>query len=1272
MGEDFVYVYMKNGKCGFFPVSVLSSMKVSKVDADNTQHSDYRTQTIITSDTTLSISLSEIDSIVFVNKEVKPFPNTESEIRESIDLTNRIAEETNLRMDSLKEVGITDICIILDEIRRIDGVVFADVSTTQSIIHIIQKDGICINHLLNTCKLIPNEDYEQEITQLKGSALSPHRMNEIEENESIFIPQQGKALILAPFQDFFYKQINYWKEQLGRLYDVEDYVFLNEKADITKFKGDYLSQFDFILIDTHGANETLEVLKSDKDNLWYKKTFELYAPEKFTTALASRTEYSYDTVDDLVNKTKKLSWNQIILVHEDESNEVYLAMDKSFIEGHSFDGKIVFASACQSAKDRTSSTSLMKAFIDNGATIYIGFRETISPALAGDFNNGLLGFLTHGVSFGDFNKYWINSKYVAKVKESAIDCKYNEPIETLDPNLYTYKINPKYENYEIFLKNPYPSLNLPVIENGEIIFEWNTELEECSTIVHSIEEENDNFYSLNNNFTFKLNSDLYIDGNLYKHIIGKKNISVPVAEFSAGGHKWQISCYLEDSYGDKVCTYSSGLQDFTIPEPVVSSSESYAVYKAGTLTFYHDQLKNSRGGSVYGLNTGENFPDWGHYHRNDISKVVFDKSFANARPSTTSWWFYIFNLTTIENIEYLNTSEVTNMKGMFYACRNLTTLDVSNFNTRNATNMAYMFYECNNLTSLDLSNFKTENVTDMSQMFGACTNLTTLNVSNFNTAKVTDMACMFYRCNNLKFIDVGNFNTTNVTDMHMMFYHCKKLTSLDASNFKTENVTDMANMFDWCENLTALDVSKFNTAKVTNMANMFTDCSKITVLDVSKFNTKNVTNMYWMFRGCSNLTSLDVSNFDTRNVTDMSVMFDGCSSLTSLDVSSFDTRNVTNMNRMFDGCSSLTSLDVSSFDTRNVTNMNRMFAWCRHLASLDVSSFDTRNVTDMTEMFHGSSSLYTLDVSNFNMASCEKSESIFGYCYGLNTLAVSSAMENLDENACELVGYYAPCTIIAPYGFNFGVDTSGESFTWKSGYFKLGSGNTSILSFTVNGVSFKMVAVEGGTFMMGASDYDYEALSIDKPQHQVTLSSYYIGQMEVTQELWNAVMGTNPSHFKSSNKLPVECVSWDDCQRFISKLNNLTGETFSLPTEAQWEFAARGGNYSNDYIYSGSNSVDYVAWYNDNSGGKTHNVANKVPNELGLYDMSGNVAEWCQDYLGDYSSNSQTNPSGPSSGSTRINRGGHWNSVPASCLVYKRKYAKPGDKYNSIGLRLVL
>ena len=230
------------------------------------------------------------------------------------------------------------------------------------------------------------------------------------------------------------------------------------------------------------------------------------------------------------------------------------------------------------------------------------------------------------------------------------------------------------------------------------------------------------------------------------------------------------------------------------------------------------------------------------------------------------------------------------------------------------------------------------------------------------------------------------------------------------------------------------------------------------------------------------------------------------------------------------------------------------------------------------------------------------------------------------------------------------------------------------LEFNVKGVRFVMVPVEGGTFTMGATaEQGKDADKDEKPAHEVTLSSYYIGQTEVTQELWTAVMGSNPSKFKGrGSNLPVEKVSWKDCQRFIENLNAATGKQFRLPTEAEWEYAARGGNKGKGYKYSGGNDIDAVAWYDDNSASGTHPVATKAANELGLYDMSGNVWEWCQDRYGKYEKGAQTNPTGATSGSCRVCRGGSWYGSARRCRSSNRDISEPSVSHNGLGFRLAL
>ena len=223
-----------------------------------------------------------------------------------------------------------------------------------------------------------------------------------------------------------------------------------------------------------------------------------------------------------------------------------------------------------------------------------------------------------------------------------------------------------------------------------------------------------------------------------------------------------------------------------------------------------------------------------------------------------------------------------------------------------------------------------------------------------------------------------------------------------------------------------------------------------------------------------------------------------------------------------------------------------------------------------------------------------------------------------------------------------------------------------------DGISIEMVKVEAGSFDMGATPEMKSPYKDEKPVHRVTMTNdYYIGRYEVTQALWQAVMGSNPSKFKGDD-LPVEMVSWKDCQKFIHKLKQLTGRNFRLPTEAEWEYAARGGKKSRGYQFSGSNTLDDVAWCKGNSGSQTHIVGTKLPNELGIYDMSGNVEEWCQDRYVDYNGSSVTNPTGAAHGSYRVIRGGCWKYVAYGCSSSRRDYSLPDYSLVYRGLRLAL
>ena len=341
----------------------------------------------------------------------------------------------------------------------------------------------------------------------------------------------------------------------------------------------------------------------------------------------------------------------------------------------------------------------------------------------------------------------------------------------------------------------------------------------------------------------------------------------------------------------------------------VAAQEAYAVLSTDrtTLTFYYDTKMELREGTKYdNLNFGYNDPDWyndGGYQT--ITKVVFDDTFAEARPTCTNYWFVeMTGLTSISGMKNLNTSEVTSMAGMFAFCSVLTNLDLSSFDTQNVTSMLSMFYGCNSLANLDLSSFDTQNVTSMDYMFNGCNSLTSLNLSSFDTQNVTFMTNMFYGCSSLTSLNLSSFDTQNVTSMSSMFYGCSSLTSLNLSSFDTQNVTSMSSMFYGCSSLTSLNLSSFDTQNVTSMTNMFYGCSSLTSLDLSNFNTKNVKYKNGMFKGCSSLTSIDIPNAFANIDNDM---FEVCSNLASVTIPN----SVGSIgNTAFRDCSKLTSVMV--------------------------------------------------------------------------------------------------------------------------------------------------------------------------------------------------------------------------------------------------------------------------------------------------------------------------------------------------------------------------
>ena len=391
-----------------------------------------------------------------------------------------------------------------------------------------------------------------------------------------------------------------------------------------------------------------------------------------------------------------------------------------------------------------------------------------------------------------------------------------------------------------------------------------------------------------------------------------------------------------------------------------------------TLWFHYDNLRSSRPGVTYDLMKPSGTPGWSAIFPTDtVLNVVFDPSFANVRPTTTAYWFSNFHYVKhITGLNYLNTSEVTNMICMFSECYALESIDLSNFNTSNVTIMRAMFYLCKSVTSLDLSTFDTSNVTDMFHMFRHCDNMTSVNLSSFNTSNVTNMGYMFDSCYELRDLDVTNFNTANVTNMQAMFQHCRELTTLDVRNFNTSNVTTMESMFYACKKLETIDLSNFDTGNVTDMRLMLSGCHNMKYFDLSSFNTSKVSNMNRMFESCHRLYSIFVSDrWSNESVTNWIGMFTNCESLIGSEGTAFDAEHVDGDYAHIDGGPSdpgyfsfrhpFTRGDVNRDGKVNIADVTALINYLLTLdaSGVDILAVDTnddgkRNIADVTALIN--------------------------------------------------------------------------------------------------------------------------------------------------------------------------------------------------------------------------------------------------------------------------------------------------------------------------------
>lgn len=480
-----------------------------------------------------------------------------------------------------------------------------------------------------------------------------------------------------------------------------------------------------------------------------------------------------------------------------------------------------------------------------------------------------------------------------------------------------------------------------------------------------------------------------------------------------------------------------------------------------TLTIYYDDNWQKGDFTIPSYST----PYWRYnIASNELAKiktVVFDPSFKDARLKDCSWWFSGFKgLTTITHLEYLNTSQVTNMQYMFSNCESIETLDLSTFNTENVTNMSNMFYYCKSLKSLNLSSFNTSKVNYMGSMFSDCESLTALNLSSFNTENISDYEYMFFCCKSLTALDLSSFNSKEILNTSCMFTSCIALKTIDLSSFDTSKTNDMSLMFSGCSALeTIYASSSFTTDNVTKDSYMFSTCTKLnnytiygsgkthahigeggfftvapawvrfdaatgtltfqcssakTDADTDYFLNEAGDDPGWQTKSASIKTVVFKRNFRDARPTTCSLWFGFCTNLTSIEgLENLNTSDVTRMDYMFYKCEKLRALDLSAFNTEKVTNMNDMFGNCKNLETLNLSSFKTNNLTNMSRMFSECNKIAQLDMSGFNTSGVKALDQVFKNCYALEALDLSSFdtkwvtdMSSLFENCQSLKTIY--------------------------------------------------------------------------------------------------------------------------------------------------------------------------------------------------------------------------------------------------------------------------
>ena len=742
-------------------------------------------------------------------------------------------------------------------------------------------------------------------------------------------------------------------------------------------------------------------------------------------------------------------------------------------------------------------------------------------------------------------------------------------------------------------------------------------------------------------------------GYFYYNITSDSTVEVTCENDNYGTYQDYVMMTIPPSvyYNDKYYTVTAigdyAFKDCSNIETLVLPS---TITRFGYCAFYNCTRLSS-------INMPENLQSidtYAFYHCRQLGNVKI--------PATVTWIGTYAFCACSSLTEFSIPSNVTSIAyGTFYDCTNLATVSIGS-SVQNIANMA--FYHCSSLTKIICNASTPPNCQS-----------TTFDDSHYSSVQ------LFVPQNSLNAYKSANYwkNFTNITGMACDFEQDGIFYNITGTNPATVEVTYMTsdyNSYSGVVNIPETVMHEGVTYTVTAIGNnAFRQSESMTAVTIP--NTVTTIGDYAFYR-CKGLTHIEIPN----SVTTINyAAFWICLNLTEVIIPN----SVTTLGSMsFRNCTALTRVVIG----KNVHSIGSTSFWfCPNITEVICLAETPPTLTESSSETTFTTAIYSTAVLHVPYGSHEayRNHANWGRFANIVSEQVVNPVMTGDVNGDSNVNVADVTMLInivlsgnASASSNPAADVNNDGYLNISdvtmlinmvlGGYTGGPVGAPHVNYLINNVPFTMVRVDGGTFTMGDASY-----SLSRPLHEVTVSDFCIGETEVTQALWQTIMGSNPSYNQSNANLPAENMDWDDCQEFTAELSRLTGQNFRLPTEAEWEFAARGGNKSQGYTYAGSNTLGDVAWHQGNSSDKTHVVATKAPNELGLYDMSGNVFEWCQDYFGNYTSEAQFNPQGPATGEYRICRGSSYCRDTSGFDWFRcgsRTYDSPTNPAEDTGLRL--